>query len=323
MIDTIKGYLNIYQVPISIHNLNSILENPKESKSKDSDFGYLNGTIKNFKISIHYNINNDKISRVSFEGSIPKFLYRNNIAQCSADDIGLVMDALSDSLSIDLSSAKITRLDIGFNFLVSNPVSFYINSINSYPRLKKILHENETVTFSSKSKARTVLFYDKKKEMRDTGNKKALASLSDFINDINILRFEVRFQKHFDPQLKLERVTFLDLCSKDTHRTLVNILLDTFNKVEFGTVEIPSKILVSGRGGLKSFLALIGLKEYGHDKLLSLIKNQEFDVKNPAVKRSILKKHLRELVSANDEMLCLTVKNELESKLGALYINLL
>jgi len=323
MIDTIKGYLNIYKGPISIQSLNNILENPRESKSKDSDFGYLAGTIKNFKISIHYNINNDKIARVSFEGSIPKFLYSNNIAQCSADDVGVVMDALSDTLSIDLSPAKITRLDIAFNFLVSNPVSLYINSINSYPRLKKVLHENETVTFSSKSKAKTVLFYDKKKEMRETGNKKALASLSELVNDIEILRFEVRFQKHFDSQLKIEKVRFLDLCSKITHRTLVNILLDTFNKVEFGVVEIPSEILVSGKGGLKSFLALIGLKEYGHDKLLSLIKNQEFNVKNQAVKRSILKKHLRELVSANDEILCLSVKNELDGKLDALYVNLL
>lgn len=323
MIDTIKGYLNIYQDPISILNLNSILENPRESKSKDSDFGYLSGTIKNFKISIHYNINNHKISRVSFEGSIPKFLYNNNLAQCYPKDIELAMNALSDSISIDLSSAKITRLDIGFNFLVSNPVSLYINSINSYPRLMKVMHQNETVTFSSKSRARTVLFYDKKKEMRDTGNKKVLASLSDFITDNNILRFEVRFQKHFDTQLKLDKVTFFDLCSKDTHRTLVNILIDTFNRVEFGVLDLPSEILVSGRGGLKNFLALIGLREYGHDKLLSLIKNQEFNVKNQAVKRSILKKHLRELVSANDEILCLSVKNELDGKLGALYVNLL
>jgi hypothetical protein len=323
MIDTIKGYLNIYQDPIQIDQLKDILEKPSLSKPNDSDYGYLNGKIKNFKISIHYNINSEKITRVSFEGSIPKFLYGNNIAQCSAEDIESVMDALSDSLRIDLSPAKITRLDVGFNFLVSNPVSYYISSINSYPRLLKINHENETVTFSSKSKARTVLFYDKLKEMKDKGNKEALSSLSDFINDNNILRFEVRFQKHFDPQLKIERVTFLDLCSKDTHRTLVNILIDTYNKVEFGVIEIPSEILVSGRGGLKSFLALIGLKEYGHDRLLSLIKNQEFDVKNPAVKRSILKKHLRELVSSNDEILHLSVKNELESKLGALYINLI
>ena len=266
---------------------------------------------------------NGKVNRIYFEGSIPKFLYGNNIAQCSAEDIESVMDALSDTLSIDLSSAKITRLDIGFNFLVSNPVSYYISSVNSYPRLQKITHENETVTFSSKSKARTVLFYDKKKEMKDTGNKKALSSLSDLINDINILRFEVRFRKHFDSQLKLEKVTFLDLCSKDTHQTLSNILIDTFNKVEFGILEIPSEILVSGRGGLKNFLALIGLKEYGYEKIMSLIKSREFDVQNQAVKRSILKKHIRELVSSNNELLRLSVKNELESKLGALYVNLL
>jgi len=323
MIDTIKGYLNIYQDTIQIDQLKDILENPRVSGGKDSDYEYITGTIKSFKISIHYNINNGKVYRIYFEGSIPKFLFGNNIAQSYPEDIESVMNALSDALTIDISPAKITRLDIGFNFLVSNPVSYYISSINSYPRLQKITHENETVTFSSKSKAKTVLFYDKKKEMKDKGDKEALSSLSDFINDINILRFEVRFQKHFDPQLKLERVTFLDLCSKNTYRTLVTILIDTFNKVEFGVLEIPSEILVSGRGGLKSFLALIGLKEYGHEKLLSLIKSQEFNVKNQAVKKSILKKHLRELVSSNDELLRFTVKNELESKLGALYVNLL
>jgi hypothetical protein len=114
MIDTIRGYLDLTPIPdldpIPISDLYPKLENPKTQLNHESQIGYLKGMIKNFKVSIRYSIHDEIAIRISIEGSVPKFLYGNNIASCTPSDVRLVLDALSDTLEVPLDNLKITSL---------------------------------------------------------------------------------------------------------------------------------------------------------------------------------------------------------------------
>ena len=324
MIDTIKGYLILdpRTNPKPIIELKEKIDNPKTQTNPQSQTGFLKGQIKNFKISIRYSLNDlfDGLAyQVSFEGSAPKFLYGNNIAQCSPKDIQSVLDALSDALSISLYDAKITRLDFGFNFVVRRPIPEYINAIQHFPRMGRVLYQDQTVSFRTSSKTREIIFYDKIEEMRkDRKAREEYKVLSENIKNLSILRYEVRLLKRSHNYL-IKDLKFSQLFKPSFFVSLYKYMLETFNRLVIEDLEIPSRSFVSGHSWLKNFLASIGLHKYGVNEAFSLIDECTRDVKNPSVAKSQQKRQIRELVSINKEILHTGVKSELEGALNAFY----
>lgn len=321
MIDTIKGYLNLVDNRILLQSITDKLTNPRQSISPDSQIHFLKGYYKNFIFRIRYwetDIGEEIVHTIGFQGSIPKYLYGNNLASCTPMDIKSMIQSFSDKFGIDFRYAVITRIDFGFNFLVKHPISYYINSLKSYARLKKRLYEGESVTFLSRSGSISVKFYDKLKEMKER-DKSGLKLIPNFLINSKILRYEVSLNKRIKAKLGCDSLTFSDVSSYTLHKSLARLLIDTLSNVVIDNLEIPSKSFVLGRGWLKDFLASIGLKTYGYDQVVNLIESQSYPVSNPSVKKSQQKKILRALVSSADEMLQTSIKNELESKLGALY----
>ncbi len=324
MIDTIRGYLDLTPIPdldlIPISSLTPRIENPKIQQNLESQTGYLKGMIKNFKVSIRYPLHNEVAKQISIEGSIPKFLYGNNIASCTPSDVHLVLDTLSDIIEVPLDNLKITRLDFGFNFVVKRPVANYIQAIQGYPRRQRVLHQGQTVDFRIKTDYQGVTFYDKLKEMKkDMKSREAFKALPEFIKHLNILRFEVKIKKYSEKPILGKELRFTDLYSPDTFQRLIDHLAKELNTVNIVEFDIPSNSFVSGRGWVKDFLAMIGLREYGLNEMYNLIDSQEYDVKNPSVTRSQYKRSVRELVSQSNELHSTSIISELESKLEALY----
>ncbi len=320
MIDTIKGYQDLEGNTQSLDHFIINLEGSKILKDTNNGMGFVKGSLNNFKISIRYSLLDKSINRISFEGSIPKFLYGNNLASCSPSDVELVLNSLSDILEIPLDDAKITRIDFGVNFLVKYPVSVYMKAIQEFPRHKRVVEGRESVSFRIKSNTKEITFYDKILEMqKDKKSRQALSTIPDFIKEINILRYEVKSLRGHSIIPRLKNLTFIDVCTSETFNYLYEVLVATFNKVNIVDIEIPSKILVSRNGWLKNFLALIGLREYGLNETFNLIDSIDYDVEDPGQKRSNLKRSIRELTSQYNNLHSISIKRELEAKLGALY----
>ena len=150
-------------------------------------------------------------------------------------------------------------------------------------------------------------------------SREAFKALPEFVKHLNILRFEVKIKKYSKRPILGKDLHFKDLCSPDTFQILIDHLAKELNAVNIVEFEIPSNSFVSGRGWIKDFLAMIGLKEYGLNEMCNLIDSQEYDVKNPSVTRSQYKGSVRGLESRSNELHSTSIKNELESKLGALY----
>ncbi len=317
MIDTIHGYLTIPKERfLSINDLQKVLDNTS-SFQKHEDFGFFTGYLKNIKVTANYRELDHSIIRINFRGSIPKYLYGNNLASCSPSDILQAEEAMSEALGMDLSKASISRLDFGVNLVVSQSVPLYINSIHGCKKMAKSVYPGESVTFTYSYRA--VTFYDKIEEMVAHAEDIDPDSIPDFIDDINILRFEVRLLKQVYKQLGLDSIQFNDLSSSKLHVLLADFLITVFSDVVIGEFEVLPENLISQRGWLKDFLAMIGLESYGYDRIMDLIDSLEFDVKAQRQKRSNLRKGVRELVSQSSKLHSTSIKSELDGKLGALY----
>lgn len=324
MIDTIKAYLDLKPDtnPIPVSNFLSCLENPRNTEGSSSA-GYLNGYLKNIKVSIQYNILSSLAYRLSFTGSIPKFLFGNNVATCFPSDVQTFIDTLSSAFDIDVSNAIVTWLDFGLNFSVTSPVPDYLQAIQTYRRLKKSTFRNESVTFQTKSQNWAITFYDKIKEIKSYRFKNKPVGIPEEVYDLDILRFEVRYRKQPHRKFKFENPIKLKYLSRNRfHKQLFTHLKSVFDEVEIHELKFPTTDLADRSGFLKTYLALMGLHECGYENVCHIIQSQNYNVKNQAVKRSTLKKQLKKqlkkLAQQSNELHSASIKTALADKFDAL-----
>ncbi|WP_319229676.1 phage/plasmid replication protein [Draconibacterium orientale] len=320
MIDTIKAYLNInpHQNPISLSDISSNIQNPRITEGQ-SQTGYMNGYLNNIKVTVLFHTSNELVSRLTITGSIPKFLYSNNLTTCSPTDIQTFIDSLSSALDIDVNEAIVTWLDFGLNFLVSRPIPEYIAAIKGYPRLPKTVYQGESVTMATMSRSKVITFYDKIKEIKSNPSKNKHCHFPEGMLDLNILRYEVRYRKHVNRKLKYpESVKLKDLNNIKLHNHLFQILRTTFDEIEISELKFPTSDLTVSSGFLKTYLALIGLHYSGYDDICRVIASQDFDVKNLSVKRSTLRAQLKKLASHSNKLHESNIKSALEAQFDTL-----
>lgn len=165
------------------------------------------------------NLNNLKISGGYFglwiSGSVNKFLNGNNLSNCTYLDIKAFIDTLSDILSLDISPAKVMRLDWAANLAVIHPVNHYIDSLGDKARFKRISESFHSIRYETLEKA--FCFYDKLKEISD---KKQF--IPDQYKGKNILRAEYRITKKLKTHLKQD-VRVSDLSTPSFYLRLVKL----------------------------------------------------------------------------------------------------
>jgi len=127
--------------------------------------------------------------KLFLECSLPKILFNNNYSMIHLEDLQeisqIIQDLIQEELKIqveDLSSWKVHKMDLCFNFQVGELVKDYLRYFQKIflPYAgASIVFQDETVTWKSKSKG--LKFYDKMRESKDPGAE-------------GILRMELRVQ---------------------------------------------------------------------------------------------------------------------------------
>jgi II/X family phage/plasmid replication protein len=137
-------------------------------------------------------------SWLSSEVSLPKFYFGNNVQmlnpeqlQTSLSDMQQFVETATE-LSFDVPSAKLGRVDFGYNIRLENEnaVKAYLRSFNRLflAKYKRVSIDDETVTM--KSKSREVCIYSK---FQETFKQKDVSS--ELLQQATgILRFEPRFK---------------------------------------------------------------------------------------------------------------------------------
>ena len=287
MIDTIKGYMEL-----TTYNYNDV-EHLFEGKIPNSNKnGFMLSTnLSNFKITIKFDYKSKPI-KLFFNGSLPKFYYGNNLAQMDWETTEKAIKDLSNNINIDLTEAILTRIDFGLNIVLIKPVNQYIISLLAYKNLG-VLRFKDSVAFISKSKS--VIFYDKLKEMK-TNDKTAYYAIPKEYQNKNILRYEIQLKRLLKQRLELEVVKIKNLFDSNVQNKLVEMWIVGYLEVDKLCIDSNPMFLIQKHNGLMKYLCYQGIEKLGLDKIFNTISGLNFDVKNQTVKRSKLKKSIKELM---------------------------
>lgn len=163
-------------------------------------------------------------------GSFSKFMNDgSNFELLDYNGMGEAYEKLSDKLHMDFTSAGVTQIEFGTQFLMVEPVHLYLIALGYLPdftRLPISTTEEETVYYKSgdaKVPPRMLKFYDKQREM-------ACSGLNVPNGWDNLLKYELTLTRRLNRRFGIERAS--DLCDKRIYRRLAVVWQELYFKIE-------------------------------------------------------------------------------------------
>lgn len=173
----------------------------------------MTGTMKGMSLYI-------KPNGISIIGSLPKFLYDDNIHPLTRKTTGEAIAALSEGLGFDIGNALVTGLEFGMNFPVSNPVSDYLLKLGELDRMLRYKFSQSTLYYKPKGRKqpKVLCFYDKVADAKAKG-----MSIPAGFEDTNILKYEMRLKGRLSHQLKVDNITASTLSDRGFYKMLIGL----------------------------------------------------------------------------------------------------
>lgn len=157
---------------------------------------------------------------LSIVGSLPKFLYDDNIHPLTRGTTGQAIEGISEAIGIDISDAKVTGLEFGMVYPVSFPVPDYLSRLGELHNMHRYRFAESTLYYKSKGRnqAKMLCFYDKIEDARAKG-----VTLPIGFEDANLLKYELRLRGRIAQRLGVNDVTASSLSDTFIYGKLVNM----------------------------------------------------------------------------------------------------
>lgn len=289
MIDTIKGYKDLTSENYTYSDFEHLFENKNTNNEK------VIFNLNNFKITISFN--NKKAVRLSFNGSLPKFYYGNNLAQLDWITLKKAIDFFSDNLGVNIYDAILTRVDFGINIILNDDVKDYLFCLSDYPR-KNLLEYKTSKKFFTNGSA--LSFYDKKIELKNK-QKVSYINLPEVLLRNNILRYEIELKSSLNKMFKKDTFIVKDLLNKDTQKTIQNKWIEMYYKTNKYLYNANPIFLIKERNGIYKYLSYFGIEKLKQRNVLKIIERIDFKIKTSSSKKSKLKSLIRKLSNEVNE----------------------
>lgn len=198
------------------HDINKMADRLNIGKvSEDIKTGIvtMSGTMKGMSLYI-------KPNGISIVGSLPKFLYDDNIHPLTRKTTGEAISALSEGLGFDISNALVTGLEFGMNFPVSNPVSDYLLRLGELDRMLRYKLSSSTLYYKPKGRKqpKVLCFYDKIADAKVKGMPIPVG-----LEDTNLLKYELRLKGRISHQLGVDDITASTLSERCLYKKLITL----------------------------------------------------------------------------------------------------
>ena len=169
------------------------------------------GSLEGLKVSIY-------TGGISIIGSLPKFLYQNNIYPLDRHSTAQAIEKLSDSLHLPMADAKVTGLEFGRAFVMMHPVESYLSKLGDMPKLLRYHFDVGTLYYKPRGRQQPKMFafYDKKADAAAKG-----MVLPAGFENANLLKYEMRLSGRLPQQIKVPDVTASTLSEKSFYRLMV------------------------------------------------------------------------------------------------------
>lgn len=211
MYDNIGLYLDSRDL-VDVNLYNEVLQNSNNINvdrygvnSNDAPFAYISIDGKNNQ-KLSFKVEPYRISMLGKNSSICKYYLGNNFDTLTLEDFNNAIKEISDRLGVDISNARVCRIDIATNFLMDYQPSLYNECLIHLSRYKRSAM-NGNLYF--KTTRIELNFYDKIKEYKEKGIKIP----EEWKKVKNLLRYEIRFKKSVS-KIFGKTIRINDLCSE-------------------------------------------------------------------------------------------------------------
>ena len=264
MYDTLS--LSIEPSDIVFNKLLNSLDNPKPKRNLHTGINETTGHLANMRVWFCDTFP----QKLKITGSLAKFHYGDNLQKLTRSETEQAIQKLSETLTVDMKQAKVQRLDIGANFVLSKPCAEYQACLGEIPRMKRSTltsAQGEGVYFQNSK--RTLAIYNKVKDCQ-----KLRQPIPEVFQGRHVLRYELRYMKNISAQLKLQTVTAQDLYSEIFYIDILNRWRDCYFSINKNEgYRMRDDIDIEKPKDLINYFAAIGIQQLGGTgKVLELLK---------------------------------------------------
>lgn len=132
---------------------------------------------------------------ISLKGSLAKYYLPSNVFTLTRQTAGEALEQMSEALHLNVTAARVTRLDVSTVFPTKRPPTDYYPSLGSKPRFNRLQATKDTLYYNQQF--RQLVFYNKTKEASAKG-----AIIPPTLTGCNLMRYEMRFTKNVQKLLK-------------------------------------------------------------------------------------------------------------------------
>lgn len=192
-------------------DVSQFLDKAKEQIDHETGEVCTFGSLEGLKVYVY-------MGGISVVGSLAKFLYPNNIYPLDRHTTAQAVEKLSDSLHMQMDDARVTGLEFGRVFVMSQPVECYLSKLGNMPKLLRYHFDVGTLYYKTRDKRqpKVFAFYDKQADAKVKG-----MALPSGLEDANLLKYEMRLNGRLPQQLGVPDVTASTLSEASFYRLLV------------------------------------------------------------------------------------------------------
>lgn len=162
---------------------------------------------------------------ISIIGSLPKYIYTNNIYLLNRSTTAQAIEKLSDALHLPLNDARVTGLEFGNAFMMRQPVESYLSKLGEMPRLQRYHFDVGSLYYKPRGKQQPKIFafYDKIADARVKG-----MVLPEGFKGANLLKYEMRLNGRLHKQLGEPEVKASTLTERAFYAKLVTMYQESY-----------------------------------------------------------------------------------------------
>lgn len=192
------------------------------------DNGNESSNVKTGEVSVFGNVENIKVMQYfggySIQGSLPKFLYGNNVCQLTRKEVGQAIEKLSDRLHLPLNDARVTSIEVGANICLTKQHTAYTRLLGDMQRMQRVsMADSLYYQGSGKVHPRQYYFYDKVAEVRKSGG-----TMPQGLEAANMMRYEMRLNGRLPFQLSIPEFKGSTLQDRKVYQELINRWLNGY-----------------------------------------------------------------------------------------------
>jgi hypothetical protein len=175
------------------------------------------GKAGNYSVNIYQN-------GISLKGSLAKNYFGDNLHTLTRRDTRQAIEQLSDNLHLNLSAARVTRLDVSTVIPTKRQPADYYTFLGQKPYFERLQPTKNTLYYNNHQ--RQIIFYDKTKEAHSAG-----VAIPEIFTNNNLFRYELRYTKRLNKQLKTD-LTAATLTDKAFYRSVIQNWYNEFKTIQ-------------------------------------------------------------------------------------------